>query len=708
MIKLDYTLLRNEGDRERPFKLDQIPSEIPSVLTCIEGPNGIGKSTLLNIIALGFFGDKLSTDDLNQSLLNKINGLKDFEHQKLKYNIEIYNEILDIKLRAQKTDFETNDIQVFHKIGLNNEQIIDFNSFKKQYRLLYDIPTNPAERFKNLLIEIAKTQSKYEAKIEDLHKGIDEVIANIQSGKNPEYLKELAGEIEDLKKEQKNLLTEKSNENSIYKSLKTYFTLKCYIDNIDRLSEITSKVKDFQRAKDKSSKSSEKASRFIENISQYIKDADVVYRGATKLLDLILPFDERPSLKIWNNINVHDEIKNPEANQTLKEQTVYFIGIIQELQDSEDNNVKKFNFLNSLSDVLIKYKNFKINIPGTDLLINDFLAKIQNEIKENVSIKYKANNLSDCLNFLKELKNIINLSEKNYTAYKNSVRSHVQILNELNSISVNENKKDIEKELIDIDAKLKSLKSELHKLEFDVDQVNIQKQFDEFKQDKTLSKFVNLTEIQLKETLKEKFAGLNGIDLKLSTIGKEILVKELEIKAYDKKEPHKYLKNVKEIQDLVNIVRRLENRFTREFNEVIKILHEDKINKNALSDNQKDYAIKAGSYLAKKLSSIKYIDVIYELKTVDLINKKIITKSGKIIDYDDLSTGQGQGAYLEGLLKINDNRKIIVLFDEVAMMDSKTLGRIYDILLDLYRSKKLLCAIIVQKAEEVKIHNLML
>ena len=72
-----------------------------------------------------------------------------------------------------------------------------------------------------------------------------------------------------------------------------------------------------------------------------------------------------------------------------------------------------------------------------------------------------------------------------------------------------------------------------------------------------------------------------------------------------------------------------------------------------------------------------------------------------------MGTGQGQSAYLLGLLNTNDNRKIIALFDEVAMMDSVSLEPIYEKFKDLYDADRLLVGIVVQKADEIKITSKM-
>jgi len=50
----------------------------------------------------------------------------------------------------------------------------------------------------------------------------------------------------------------------------------------------------------------------------------------------------------------------------------------------------------------------------------------------------------------------------------------------------------------------------------------------------------------------------------------------------------------------------------------------------------------------------------------------------------------------------SDNRIIIALFDEVAMMDEKSLEPIFNKCKELYDKGLLLAAIIVQKAKDIK------
>ena len=88
MINFDYLLTRFEGDETRIYTPEKFPRELPN-LVYIQGPNSSGKSTLLNIIALAFFGLKLKEDELPTSLREKLKDLIYSDHQSLVFSVSI-------------------------------------------------------------------------------------------------------------------------------------------------------------------------------------------------------------------------------------------------------------------------------------------------------------------------------------------------------------------------------------------------------------------------------------------------------------------------------------------------------------------------------------------------------------------------------------------------------------------------------------------
>jgi exonuclease SbcC len=109
------------------------------------------------------------------------------------------------------------------------------------------------------------------------------------------------------------------------------------------------------------------------------------------------------------------------------------------------------------------------------------------------------------------------------------------------------------------------------------------------------------------------------------------------------------------------------------------------------------------TYLAKKIDYIRHLNEDYKVTYIDLIDETIITEAGKNIRFADMGTGQSQSAYLKGKLNTADNRKIIALFDEVAMMDSTSLKPIYDKFKDLYTEGSMVVGIVVQRADKVNV-----
>jgi DNA repair protein SbcC/Rad50 len=178
-----------------------------------------------------------------------------------------------------------------------------------------------------------------------------------------------------------------------------------------------------------------------------------------------------------------------------------------------------------------------------------------------------------------------------------------------------------------------------------------------------------------------------------------------ELESYESKEPHKFQDKFGEIQSLLKHVQHLETLFTDYDSWLSKIIT-NHVQKSELSNDQIYYLECIGQYLAKKIGKIRHILTTYDVKKIDVVSKELITKEDAKIHFSDLGTGQGQAAYLETLLNMNENKKVIALFDEVAMMDENTLKPIMQKLRDLYDDNKLLMAIIVQKNDKVTVEDI--
>ena len=109
MIEYDYIIERDEGNEIKKFRPDKIPKKLEN-LSYIEGPNSSGKSTLLNIIALGFYG--LNNNRLNPALQDKLKNLVNSKHQKLTFSIKIKKKDTSLEITSEKINLDKPDIIV--------------------------------------------------------------------------------------------------------------------------------------------------------------------------------------------------------------------------------------------------------------------------------------------------------------------------------------------------------------------------------------------------------------------------------------------------------------------------------------------------------------------------------------------------------------------------------------------------------------------
>ena len=202
MIEFEYEIERDDGDEIILFSPKLYPSPIDS--TCyIEGPNSTGKSTLLHLIALGFHG--LNDIDIPDSLKTKITDLN--EHDKVTFNIKISDTDGNTVLQCKKSNKSNPNIETFHLKNGNLTEITR-DHFKRNYKLIYDIPDNPTRRLKDIANVIGNYQSNIEILLIGFRSHIRDITNEINEAKD-------VNRIEDLKKKNKGIEYFKSSPRNI-------------------------------------------------------------------------------------------------------------------------------------------------------------------------------------------------------------------------------------------------------------------------------------------------------------------------------------------------------------------------------------------------------------------------------------------------------------------------------------------------------------
>jgi len=121
------------------------------------------------------------------------------------------------------------------------------------------------------------------------------------------------------------------------------------------------------------------------------------------------------------------------------------------------------------------------------------------------------------------------------------------------------------------------------------------------------------------------------------------------------------------------------------------------------NDKNPSYIKLIGEFVASTMgNSIIYQDEALEISHIDYSIKTpcFVTIKDKRIAFSDFSGGQASSNYLKSKLNVNDNKKYIVLFDEIANMDDRSLNEVIKKLKILNENNKLVLAILSEPHKE--------
>jgi len=694
MIEFNYEIIRDEVNGINTFKPDKIPTILPNLVN-IQAQNSSGKSTLLNIIALSFFGNK--NKQLHPSLLKKINSLLDFDHQSLIFNIKVTNADNTLEIISEKKDADKIDI-VVHEVHNGKRTILTPELFDRKYNLIYDIPDNPTERLSKLTYEVKNAQIRYGNRVRGLNSHIKQIITDIRSSRNPERLEQFKSQFIKLSNEAnslKNLVLSFENELELLE-FATYF--QYYTHYSSRYDFKEKELKKEEHKIKKSIKNEKKSDKEYHDetlaLNETLHRIKKTFDKINVLLNQLLPKTERHHLEIWERIDINQTFNDLEFDENLLNEIITFIGILNVLHDdaSDKPAFQETKLCNDLIQVLSHYKTTNISIPGLETPIIEFMGNLEQIVRTNEKITIFDENCTTAIELLNELRQDIRLAQRSILPNLRIIRNtHSNDTKTVTYDLIESNIDEIKETLIKYSDSVHYYEAELLKKgKFDPESICKIGEGE-------LEKYSGYTEEQLR---KEIVALKDEISNKNTYLSKNKFTLErlsTEIENIEKKKPHKYQNYLDELEKLESITTVLSTKLLK-YNGYIDAIIDGKVHsyKN-ITGEQKDYYKFIFSYLGAVLGTINYGSNTYEVRCIDLIKEKIITQDGKTILFTDMGTGQSQSAYLMSLLNNSDDRKIIALFDEIAMMDKSSLEPIYGKMKELYDQNKLLIGIVVQK-----------
>lgn len=713
MFKYDYLLTRNESDMEftdKPLKISKYVPTFPTELTDISslrGRNSKGKSTLLHIIALGLFG--LKNVSIHRSLTEKMETLIHSNYQNLVFNFIIENTQNNIKIVSKKEHPDSEEIKVC-EIDKNGKEIsLSIETFRNKYKLIYDIPNNPIGRLNELLSDLGFKQNSIGNLLMQLNSGIRNVIKEIKNSKNPMRIKEIENKkniLNNVIKEDRIFYEELEKELSLFK-IYTYF--KYYVEYSDKKLNSEKELKILLKQR----KDNIKVAEVIKTSNEedykqglgYINEIHGDINELAVLIKKIKGIEGKHLYHISNleKLNLLVTMLDQDRNDVIINALEYYEDIFnnEKVHLQPKDKYREADMYKDLIEILNDYINLDVVIPGVGKNITDFIKLLKIEFKKYESLGIEKKQIEKIMELIEDLKDrrkyFINDVAARMNEYKKettNAESNKLTEEELNILNINKLKNDI-----DIyEEKFNLYHDNIIKINEKCEYFQIRNRLDKLKGNQIIKDYFNWEE----EDLEKKIKNLEGeLKEKKQEIDRNNAILNnytKDLKLLNSKEEHKYIADYDFIDNLSEVTQKLSGIILSDFSNYLEGIREKK--KNTENELYQKYTKQVSKYLAQKVGTIKYDESDLPIESINLINEEIRVKDGRIIRLNDLGVGHSQAAYLKGVLNSNDNKKIIALIDETAMMDNETLETIINKMRDLYKEGKLLLGLIVRLDNE--------
>ena len=720
MLKYNYELIRDESDMELTDKRIKIrkftptfPTELADI-SSIRGRNSKGKSTLLHIIALGLYG--LKNKNIHKSLNEKMEALIHSNYQNLVFNFVIKNTQNNIKIVSKKEYPDSEEIKVY-EIDKNGKEIsLCLETFRNKYKLIYDIPNNPIGRLNDLISELDFRQRILGNQVMQLNGGIRNVIQDIKNSKDPKKIKEFENKknrLSNVIDKDVKLYEELEKELSLFKR---YTYCNYYIEYRDKKFKADNELKKLEKQRKDNIKEVKMQKKAKEDIfKKGLGHINEIIGNINELAYFIkknIGREEKHLYHISNleKLNIKTTMLDEDRNEVILGALEYYEELFknEKLNLSSSDKYLEADMYKQLIEILYEYINLEVVIPGVGKNINDFIKILKKEYKKYEGLGIEKENIEKIMDLIDDTRSrreyfIDNFTKimKEYIKESDTTEADKLTEEELNIININKLNRDI----IFYEEKVNLYHDRIIRINEKCEYILVKNRLDKLKENQIIQDYLNWEEEQLEkkiyglgEELKDKKQEIEYNRALLNNYNRDL-------KLLYSKEEHKYIADHDFLNELFEVTRKLSGIILNDFTNYLEIIREKK--KNIENELYQKYVKQVSKYLAKKVGTIKYIDGInLSIESINLVNGEIKVRDGRIIRLNDLGVGHSQAAYLKGVLNSSDNKKIIALIDETAMMDNETLETIIDKMRDLYKEGKLLLGLIVRQDEFEKVESL--
>lgn len=714
MLEFEYELITDEKKEKRIFH-PAIAKRLDN-LVLVEGPNSSGKSTLLNILAIAFYGENDSK--IHPSLRRKMEDLLHSSYQSLTFDVTLVAGKEELKIISRKEKGNSPEISVIETEG-GRQNRLSLESFRRKYELIYDIPDDPTNRIIQLTDDLKYKQIEIGNRLTGLSGFIRQVISDIKDTRDPKKIEEYHNTINTLKED---LRLDEEKEKAFRDELlrlEKYTYCRFYNENMGKIAKTESQIRSLSLKKTSERKAEYKLK--IEEIYLKAKTRDTVNRISRHIQDLkavlepILSDKIEHVFSVWENgqIDITDILCNPEENDLLIQGIARCRKVLSDyIQNNKvlEQKAVEGGLIEKLIELLKSYYDCQMVIPGVGKKIPEFVVLLEEQFSLYKNEKITKDNVDSAVRSLSEIeRERREFIQENTPKIKKLIESAKG-----KGFTGYEVLEDSESQIEQLRIELENYRSKFKKYEYECKRINLNLEESEEIYSNILKEgkipYVNHTEEQLNSAISDMSGKIAELYRNSSSKKHRIALYEQEKMRMEKKEPHKHQDSLVFINNLFDKTQKLSRLVLNDFNECLSNVRDLQSNPEArgrLSSEKKRYYDKIAQFLGAKIHEIRHVDKEYVIDKIDWLDKTIHTTTGHVIHLDSLGTGQGQSAYLKGLLNSIHGKKVIALIDEVAMMDSTSIKPIYDKLRELYYNNKLLLGVVVQRADNLKVTSLM-
>lgn len=676
MLKIDYNIKTNEGIEVVQSEPPDYIREVGGNIVLLEGPGSSGKSTLLNMITLGCFGDKNTS--ISESIKSGIDDLKS-DYRELWFDIEISDPVSGTVLRLKREN--KNAVEVYEN---GSNRCMTQREFDSKYKLIYDIPDNPTKRLKEIVKTIKEENQSIDGKIEHLASVANNFKKSLNEVLTEDDIKKIESEIERRKIQNEEAsadLSECKLSINLCKQALLYHKYKKIVkDQTTVYEQLKAERNKPERKKTPNELKStayatwEKRANTVK-ISLSLHNA-IVSSKNDELIEALKIADE-----IWDDVNLSDVKSSRNFIQNITR-------ALATLKSKIPDNSNKQDSIRAVNDILSILSRYQSTLSlGEVGSIND--------LREHLEKFKKDNNLFDYSGIDKEISILI----KNAKSLPLALDKYSQSENDIAGPCRDEN---LIRNLIEknskLEADLTSAKSEL--IEYNMSISKLEAEF------QRICVALNGTFRILPEELnrmlseyKDRESKINGC---ISDNNNYIETRQNKIKQFKDVEKPKFYGYYKELGIIIDACRSIRSNIKTSDSKISMIN----------TENSSDYERHPESYdpiwnyLGHRLSTVTHMGKTYNVASVNLfdgVKGTIVTEEGRIIRINTMGTGEGQQSYLKGLLATTDDRRIIALFDEVGNMSESILRGVIDDLESIQREGKLMLGLMIKPKDDPEV-----